>query len=216
MPKFKWDPAAAGGTGRYRDARGRFVKASSVRLAFDDLLQNAESPTAVLNEGLRNKTLNVNDWEITMREQIKNVHLSAIATERGGWENMTFEDYGRAGNAIREQYGYLRNFAEEIATGKAPMDGRMDVRANLYIKAGRETFYKSKQNTAINAGLQYVKSIRFLGDSCEECIAFDGVWYLIGDPKYKLPGQRICNKNCRCDEAYGKDDGDGVTQVTGD
>jgi len=37
----------------------------------------------------------------------------------------------------------------------------------------------------------------------------------VGDPAYKLPGQRICTKNCRCSEEYGRQTADGVEAVEG-
>ena len=80
-----------------------------------------------------------------MRRHIKNTHLNAIAMERGGWANMTPSDFGRAGQIIRKQYGYLRNFGREIASGKQRLDGTLGRRAQLYTAAGRNSLYRSKQ-----------------------------------------------------------------------
>jgi len=203
MPKFRWQPKA-GATGRYQDkATGRFVSSKAVRSELDGFLDGATDPVKSLADQLRDGSLNVNDWETGMRRVVKNTHLAAIAEERGGWENMTQSDYGRSGQIIREQYGYLRVFAGQVADGTQPLNGRFDVRSNLYVKAGRESFYKSKQAAGKKNGLTHVQSKLNPADHCWECEKFDGKWYEIGDKSYKLPGQRICNKNCKCSELYG-------------
>ena len=202
MP-FKWS-SKAGATGRYQDVKtGRFVSAKAVRAELDTFLDGATDPTRALAGQLKDGSLSVNDWETGMRRIVKNTHLVAIAEERGGWENMTQSDYGRAGQIVREQYGYLRDFAGQVADGTQPLDGRLDVRSNLYVKAGRESFYKSKQAAAAAAGITHVQSRLNPADHCSECVQFDRKWYEIGDRSYKLPGQRICMSNCKCSEFYG-------------
>ena len=61
-----------------------------------------------------------------------------------------------------------------------------------------------------------VRSVRHARDSCVECVSLDGKWFKVGDPAYKLPGQRICTKNCRCLEEYGRQTADGVEALEGD
>ena len=209
MP-YRWEPNA-GVSGRYRDERGRFVASSTVRRELDRYLDAAD-PAKALAEALRGRQLSVADWEVAFRRHIKNTHLNAIALERGGWANMTPADYGRAGQIIREQYGYLKNFAADIASGKQRLDGTLGVRAKLYTQAGRETFYRSK-HANLAAGVDMVSSVRNARDSCVECVSFDGKWFRVGDSAYKLPGRRICTKNCRCSERYGRMTADGVEAI---
>jgi hypothetical protein len=73
-----------------------------------------------------------------MRRHVKNVNLNAIALERGGWANLTPSDFGRVGQIVREQYGYLRGFANDIASGKQRLDGTLGTRAKLYSQAGQD------------------------------------------------------------------------------
>lgn len=217
MPKlsFSWNPAA-GATGRYRDqGTGRFVSGSAVRKELDVFIANAESAPRAASELLRSGEISLDDWALQMRQSIKETHLASIAEARGGWENMTQSDYGRAGQIIREQYGYLEEFKEQIASGDQALNGNIDRRAEQYVKAGRESFYKAKQAEAKKRGISHVRSLRFPGDSCTECVELDRVWFGIGDPKYKLPGDRICRKNCRCGEEYGVMEEDGTIVVMG-
>ena len=82
MP-YRWEPTA-GVSGRYRDSRtGRFVPAVNVRRELDRYL-DTDDPAKALAEALRGRSLSVADWELAMRRHVKNVHLNAIALERGG------------------------------------------------------------------------------------------------------------------------------------
>ena len=207
MP-YRWEPNA-GVSGRYRDtSTGRFVASSTVRRELDRYLDTAD-PARALAEALRGRQVSLADWEVGMRRVVKNTHLNAIALERGGWANLTPSDFGRVGQIVREQYGYLKGFAADIASGKQRLDGTLGVRAKLYTQAGRETFYHSK-HANLSAGVDMVGSVRSARDSCSECVSLDGKWFRVGDPAYKLPGQRICMKSCRCYERYGRQTADGV------
>ena len=206
MP-YRWEPSA-GVSGRYRDERGRFVASSTVRRELDRYLDAAD-PAKALAEALRGRAVSLADWELGMRRHVKNVTINAISLERGGYANVRPSDWGRAGAIVREQYAYLKGFAADIASGKQKLDGTLGVRAKLYTQAGRESFYRSK-HTNLAAGVDMVGSVRNARDSCSECISLDGKWFRVGDPAYKLPGQRICTKNCRCSEEYGRQTADGV------
>ncbi len=198
MP-YRWEPNA-GVSGRYRDERGRFVASSTVRRELDRYLDTAD-PAKALAEALRGRQLSVADWEVAMRRHVKNVNLNAIALERGGWANMTPADYGRVGQIVREQYGYLRGFAGDIASGKQRLDGTLGVRARLYSQAARTSLYKSKAAN-MSGGVTHQRSIRSARDSCKQCIELDRKVFRIDDTSFPLPGQRICRANCQCHLEY--------------
>ena len=215
MPDYTWVPGISG-SGRYRNqSTGRFVNPSEVRNDLDLYLQASNEPIKALSEQLRSGAINIADWQTTMMTEIKNAHLNAIAETVGGYENMTPEHNGRAGAYIREQYKFLRDFANQIEDGTQPMDGTISRRSQLFIKAGRESYYKSIHAQLGSGTASHVRSIRFPGDSCEECKGFDGVWFVLGSSAYKLPGNRICNKNCRCSEQYGTLQEDGSIRTVG-
>ena len=193
MP-YRWEPSA-GASGRYRDERGRVVAASTVRRELDRYLDTAD-PAKALAEALRGRAVNLADWEIGMRRVVKNTHLNAIALERGGWANLTPSDYGRAGQIIREQYGYLKGFANDIASGKQRLDGTLGVRAHLYSQAGRNSYYRSKAEN-ISDRVTHQRSIRGKRDSCWQCVELDRKVFRIDDSSFPLPGRRVCNHNCQ-------------------
>ena len=198
MP-YRWEPTA-GASGRYRDERGRFVASSTVRRELDRYLDAAD-PAKALAEALRGRQVSLADWEVGMRRVVKNTHLNAIALERGGWANMTPADYGRAGQIIREQYGYLKNFAGDITSGKQRLDGTLGVRAKLYTQAGRNSYYRSKAAN-MSGKVTHQMSVRSARDSCWQCRDLDRKVFRIDDTSFPLPGRRVCNHNCQCHIAY--------------
>ncbi len=198
MP-YRWEPNA-GVSGRYRDERGRFVAPSTVRRELDRYLDTAD-PAKALAEALRGRAVSVADWELGMRRHVKNVTINAISLERGGYANVRPSDWGRAGAIVREQYGYLKGFAADIASGKQRLDGTLGTRAKLYTQAARTSLYKSK---AANMSLEvtHVRTRRSARDSCRQCLDLDGKVFRINDPSFPLPGQRICRANCQCHLEY--------------
>ena len=198
MP-YRWEPNA-GASGRYRDERGRFVASSTVRRELDRYLDNSD-PAKALAEALRGRQLSVADWEVAMRRHVKNVHLNAIALERGGWANLTPSDFGRVGQIVREQYGYLRGFAGDIASGKQRLDGTLGTRAKLYSQAGRNSYYRSKAAN-MTGKVTHQMSVRSARDSCWQCVELDRKVFRIDDTSFPLPGRRVCNHNCQCHLTY--------------
>ena len=199
MP-YRWEPNA-GVSGRYRDtSTGRYVQGATVRRELDRYLDTAD-PANALAEALRGRQVSLADWEVGMRRVVKNTHLNAIALERGGWANMTPADYGRAGQIIREQYGYLKGFANDIASGKQRLDGTLGTRAKLYSQAGRNSLYRSKAAN-ISDRVTHQRSIRGKRDSCWQCIELDRKVFRIDDTSFPLPGRRVCNHNCGCHLEY--------------
>ena len=201
MPRYRWEPTA-GVSGRYRDTKtGRFLANKAVRADLDAFIGVSDDAVATLADALRSRTISLADWELAMRKEIKKAHLNAIALERGGWANMRPSDYGRAGQIIREQYGYLKGFANDIASGKQRLDGTLRARAKLYTQAARNTLYRSKAAN-MSDKVTHQRSIRSARDSCWQCIELDRKVFAINDSSFPLPGRRVCNHNCGCHLEY--------------
>ena len=198
MP-YRWEPNA-GASGRYRDERGRFVASSTVRRELDRYLDTAD-PAKALGEAFRGRQVSLADWEVAMRRHVKNTQLNAVAMERGGYANMTPSDFGRVGQIVREQYGYLKGFAADIASGKQKLDGTLARRASLYSQSARNSYYRSKAANATGK-VTHQMSVRSARDSCWQCRELDRKVFRIDDTSFLLPGRRVCNHNCQCHLAY--------------
>lgn len=199
MP-YRWE-SNAGASGRYRDtSTGRFIAGKTVRRELDRYLET-DDPAKALATSLKNREISLADWELGMRRMIKATHINAVSLERGGYANMRQSDWGRVGAIVREQYGYLKRFAGQIASGEQKLTGHFVQRATLYSAAGRNSLYRSKQAN-LRPGITHQRSIRTARDSCWQCIELHGRVFRIGDPSFPLPGRRVCNHQCKCHLEY--------------
>lgn len=96
----------------------------------------------VLSENVFIGEISIGAWEEQMKKEIRELHTAILAITRGGWQNVTFQDWGRLGTPLREQYKYLHGFAGDIAANKDTISLAMiRARSNLYGKAGWATHF---------------------------------------------------------------------------
>lgn len=200
--------ARSGPQHRYRDtATGRYISAQSVRRDVARLADTAGRDVArQLTTALKDGRIGLAEWQVGMARAVKNVNYAAVAAASGGVQNMTAVERGRAGAIIRKQYDYLRNFAQEIADGTQPLDGRALHRAEMYMDAAKGSYHEQKRAgfAEDHAGaVVMVRSHRHKRDSCRSCIGLHGKWFRMGDPEYLPVGRRECNVNCGCTEEMG-------------
>jgi hypothetical protein len=196
-PGYKYNAKAYS----YVDPQGRFLSRTDVRDTLDNALKNNGTLLRDLTQQLRDGRISIADWQTAMAREIKNVHLYSTAAARGGWANMTPTDYGRAGQRIEAQYRFLRGFAEDVASGKQPLNGRALQRAVMYSEAGRNTFHHVERREMEVRGMTEEHSRRHPADGCEECIEQEELgWQPIGEA---VPiGERLCLTKCRCTMDY--------------
>lgn len=182
-------------TQRYRnDTSGRFVAWREVRAQVDRVIDSGANRMQALTERLVRGELTVADWMRAMGGEIKTQHLLAAVTARGGWEQMSPSDFGRLGAKLRNEYGYLRRFAEQIARGEIPLDGRVVARSRLYAHAARVEYEQIRREAGIYT---HERRVLHASESCEDCVEYAARgWRPIGT----LPpiGDSRCGVNCRC------------------
>ncbi len=210
MPRFTFtfDKRGRGGAGAYRDkSTGRFISSKSVRMELDAAVDASAIDTRTLSLSLQRGELDVKEWQLAMRQRVKDVHINAAVTQRGGWDQMTPADWGRVGQRIRNQYEYLDNFAAQIANGTQPLDGRFLVRSQMYDEAAISTYDRFERNAMRNAGFIEERNVLEPGiKHCGGCLTEDAKgWVPIGS---LLPvGERQCLSRCRCTIEYRNSDG---------
>ena len=198
--RYAWNPAS-GTTGRYRDrATGRYVSELNVRGDLDKYIDAKNSVLDDLANQLRNREISLADWQLQMRNEIRNMHNAAAMVAKGGRNQMTYADWGRVGQRLRFQYGKLDDWARDIASGKAPIDGRLNWRARLYGQAARGTYEQQRRAMAAEKGNDEEMRILHAKESCNGCIAIAGYWAPIGT----LPdiGSQECSTNDMCTFEY--------------
>lgn len=183
--------------GRYRGDDGRLVSERAVRDAVDNLADLSSQRMAAFAQRLQSGALPLADWQVGMSQEIKSAHVAAGVAAHGGRVQMAPSDWGFLGQRIRTEYGFLRDFAGQIADGTQPLDGRLIARARMYGQGARMSYEAVRARDDRNRGMTEERDILAGSDHCTLCpdLAAQG-WVPIGT----LPaiGTRPCGVNDRC------------------
>lgn len=197
---YGWNEQA----GRYvNQTTGRFVPFTAVKSELEAVVSASQQRMAAVSQQLIDRQITVKEWQLAMAREIKEAHIASAAASKGGWAQMTQSDWGWTGAKIKEQYQYLKNFANEIASGKQKLDGRLMVRAEMYGAAQRTTFEEMRRRYERNKGLTEERRILGPAEHCTSSGDLEGCLELASkgwQPIGTLPriGQSPCRVNCKC------------------
>jgi hypothetical protein len=207
-PKFKFE----NGTQRCRytsgDRVGQFVSRTAVQGLVEARILQEETRVDRITANLLNGGLSLPQWEKSMAERIKTLHIQSYVLGKGG----ALQYNRKLDNAvltpiIEAQYRYLRRFSEAIQAGNLT-EAQIRQRAKQYAGAAwssRETgqFMAHRQN-----GFAFEQNILDrAADNCIDCEyqSFRGV-VPIGVISQSSPiGSRQCGGSCRCSMKYFKE-----------
>jgi hypothetical protein len=195
---YGWNP----GLNRYIDlSNGRMVSMSSVRDALESVMEASAARMNAVTQSLIDGNISLASWQTEMMQNIKLSHTAATASSAGGWAQTTPAEWGRAGQLIRGQYEYLRNFAGQIADGSQALDGRALVRADMYGQAPRGTFEEIYRFSMIDAGYDEGRRVLGQADHCEDCIDYAWMGWMPAEDVPEI-GNSQCLTNCHCTIEY--------------
>ena len=165
--RFEWDPR----TRRFRDLdSGRYLSHATIVDLRDTFAEAHDTRLRALAHRLATREISVQQWEAAMRDELKAIHVAQYMLGRGGRNAMTAEDWGRVGHVLRDQYAYLRAFAEEIARGQLT-EARAGARSEHYARSGTQSMERGR------------------------AAAYSGTLHL---PAYPGDGSTACKGKCRC------------------
>lgn len=107
----------------------------------DTFIDQTKARVAGLARQLAAGELATPAWEKAMREEIKTTHLAQAMLGRGGRKQMTPADWGRCGQAIRAQYGFLGAFADAADTLS---EAQVVARAALYVASSTASYERGQ------------------------------------------------------------------------
>lgn len=154
----------------YRNtATGRFLGTTEM-LGLRDAYADAKRQGAgELARRLSQGEMNVGQWQKAMQNDVRNSFIDQYVLAHGGRGTMTQADWGRVGRMLKDQYGYLRKFAEEVKAGTLT-EKQIAARATMYHNASVQAFEKAHARAMGAPDL----------------------------PQYPGDGQTECQTNCRC------------------
>ena len=128
---------------------GSFLSESRILEIRDALIGSHKDDVALWAQQLANGDLSMRRWTTNMQGMIKNSHIQEYVLGRGGRGNMTQSDWGRLGHDIRDQYAYLRGFAEDIIAGRYEGKSADTIMAQL---TGRGGLYTESSSASFELG----------------------------------------------------------------
>jgi len=124
--------------------------------------------TSLAND-LLNGRINLQQWTLNFREQLKTTYINQYMAGRGGLDAMTQADWGRIGRQLRDQYAYMNQFAAQIARGDLTT-AQIEARMKLYFNSATQMFERAQ---AASSGVVL--------------------------PQYPGDGRTQCRTNCKCE-----------------
>ena len=156
-------------TKRYRNSKTKkTVSANTVLQLRDDLIDLKRDTFSDLTDDLINSRITVQEWVHDMRKRIRDVNNAQYMLARGGRNAMFQTDLDALSEIIKDQFGYLQQFGEEIRAGKLSAS-QITARSELYMETSTRAHEQAK------------------------AASFD-----IELPEYPADGSQICKARCRC------------------
>ena len=164
-PKYTWDQRSR----RYRTSTGQYVSRREALRVRDGYVEGQKARSDALIDALVGRRLPLGRWLLDMKDLIKESHIAMYLWGKGGRNSMTQRDWGIVGRHLRDQYGFLRGFGEDLASGElSPEMAR--ARARMYIEAATWQYERGRKEA----------------------------WGLPDLPHYPADGSTRCLANCKC------------------
>ena len=196
--EWSYDPVS----GRYRRPSGQFMSQKAIEALvdgrIDKLSQNLRRYTRMLIDG----SITLDQWQGSVREAIKTAHIQATVLGHGGRDGLGAAEYGRIGQRLRAEYGYLQGFARDLLDGR--VSGAMALaRIQLYAESVRGSYWEGNTIRQERQGYALMRRILDpLAQHCDDCMRYARAG-LVPIGSLPMPGQRCeCRARCRCRVEY--------------
>jgi len=195
---WKWNPAVA----RYQDIEtGRFIAKAKVLGYCKDPALATGTATDALATMVTDGLLGPAEWRIAFRAEIKREYIRQYVLGKGGLEQMTQVDWGSIGGMLKEQYGWIPGFEEQLLD---MTEDQIAARSRMYINSGREGYERARARVADEHG--YDEEIWIIdpgAENCQDCLDFAGMgWQPVGTFPFPGDGSTACLTNCKCSKSY--------------
>jgi hypothetical protein len=195
LPNYAYDRSLA----RYRSgATGRFVGRRTILDLMERQITGGENRLADLTTALHEGRISPAIWQEQMRTELRRLHTTNAALGAGGFDRMTFREWGRTGGLLRNDYQRLTNLANDIVAGKASLPQALQ-RVRGYVGNARVNFFEAERDAMRATGKQYEERRRLgASENCIDCVEYyrQG-WQPLG--VLPVPGQgSVCGTRCRC------------------
>jgi hypothetical protein len=164
----------------------------------EKLSENLRRYTRMLIDG----SITIDQWQGSVREAIKTSHIQATVLGHGGRDGLGAAEYGRMGQRLRSEYGYLQNFARDILGGRVSAAMAL-ARVQLYAESVRGSYWEGATIRQEKQGYSLMRRVLDpMAQHCDDCVRYARAG-LVSIGTLPMPGQRCeCRARCRCSVQY--------------
>ena len=199
LPSYTYSTDVA----RYRSTEtGRFVARRDIVNLLETHVNSAERRLGELTTAYYEGRISPSTFQVTMRDELRQLHSQQRALGAGGWDRMMFNrDWAAVGGRLGGfggDYERMTNLTQAIASGEVTLPQALN-RVNGYIGNSRIQFWEADREAARQTGRTYEEARR-LGSSehCSDCVDYAAQGF---QPLGILPPPgvgSICSTHCRC------------------
>ncbi len=166
----------------------QLIGAAAVIALRDGFLDTQTAQVAALAAQLASGDITLRQWETAMRALLKATLGTSYVFGRGGLDRMTATDWSALAGLVVAQYGFLNDFAGDIATGTLSV-AAISARATMYVGAGTGA-YERAAATAMDVVLP-----EYPGDSCRGMSNCRCFWNLVQQDDGSIEASWVCEND---------------------
>ena len=201
-PRFDAEWSYDTNLGRYRRPSGQFMSQKAVMALVDGRIDKLGQQLRRFTQMLADGNITIDQWQGSVREAIKAAHIQATVLGHGGKDGMGSAEYGRIGQRLRAEYGYLQKFAGDILAGRVSTAMAL-ARVQLYAESVRGSYWEGSSIRQERQGYSLMRRILDpQAQHCDDCLRYARAG-LVSMGSLPMPGQRCeCRSRCRCSVEY--------------
>jgi len=147
---------------------------------------------------LANGDLTRSQFSELLRAELKGEYIRQYMLGRGGYEQMTFKDWGSIGGSLAEQYRFIDGFIDTVLEGELS-EKQLSARARMYSNSAREANVRARNVTMKAWGVDEEFWYTTSGNSCVDCLDYEAMGYqALGYFPFPCDGTTVCLTNCKC------------------
>ena len=130
-------------TKRYRNSKTKKTVTSNTVGRLRDDYVDVMRDFSQLTDDLVNSRITVQEWLLEMRKRVRDVNAAEYMLARGGRNAMFQTDLDALSDIIKEQFGYLQKFGEEVRAGNLSAS-QITARSELYMESSTRAHEQAK------------------------------------------------------------------------
>ncbi|MBE9478879.1 MAG: hypothetical protein IMY80_02855 [Chloroflexi bacterium] len=187
---------------RYVNSAGTVFPQAQLRMMMTESIKLSSEYLNNISNQYTNGNITRTQFIDGMRRELKNEYIRQYMLGRGGYEQMTYADWGSVGGDLASQYRYIDGFADDLLAGDLT-PGQIETRSGMYSNSAREAYSKGKDKVMRAWGADEESWYTTSGNSCVDCLDNEAAgWQEIGYFSFPGDGSTICLTACRCGKSY--------------